>query len=215
MSGEGLRAGADGQPRCAWHGDDPLMLAYHDTEWGQPVADDYRLFEKLCLEGFQAGLSWRTILNKRAAFHSAFAGFDFDALAGWGAVEVERLLLDPGIVRHRAKIESALNNARRAQALREEAGSLAAFFWRFEPGVGERPERVDRAHLMANPITPASRALSQELKRRGWTFVGPTTLYAFMQAMGMVNDHLEGCVVREEVEQARASFARPGSSSVG
>jgi DNA-3-methyladenine glycosylase I len=206
---EGLRAGPDGRPRCWWCGIDPLYRAYHDAEWGVPSADDARLFEKLCLEGFQSGLSWLTILRKREAFRRAFAGFDIAAMARFGEAEMAWLLSDAGIVRHRGKIESAINNARRALDLQREAGSLAAFVWRFEPGAGERPGRFDRATLAALPSTPASAALSKALKARGWSFVGPTTVYAFMQAMGLVNDHVEGCFRRGEVERERATFVRP------
>lgn len=210
MAADGLLVGEDGRARCWWHGgSDPLMRAYHDREWGRPVADDRRLFEKLCLEGFQSGLSWRTILAKRENFRAAFAGFDFRVLAGWGEAEVRRLLSDAGIVRHRGKIESVLNNARRAAELAAEAGSLAAFFWRFEPDTASRPARLDHATLLTLAKTPESTALSRELKRRGWSFVGPTTMYALMQAMGLVNDHLEGCAFREEVEVERRAFARP------
>jgi DNA-3-methyladenine glycosylase I len=205
----GLLVGGDGLARCWWHGGVALDMAYHDREWGRPVADDARLFEKICLEGFQSGLSWRTILAKRENFRRAFAGFDAATLAGWGEAEVARLLGDAGIVRHRGKIESVLNNARRALALREEAGSLAAFVWRFEPPPAGRPARLDHAALLAMARTAESAALSKELKRRGWSFVGPTTVYAFMQAMGLVNDHLEGCAFREEVEAERRAFARP------
>ena len=205
----GLARGADGVTRCAWCGADPLYLAYHDTEWGRPQTDDRRLFEKLCLEGFQSGLSWLTILRKREHFRRAFAGFDFRELAGWGEPEVERLLGDAGIVRHRGKIASTLNNARRAGELAAEAGSLAAFFWRFEPQAAQRPPAFDHASLAALAHTPASTALSKELKRRGWSFVGPTTVYAFMQAMGLVNDHLEGCALRPVAEAARQQLARP------
>ena len=200
MVTDGLRTGADGLVRCWWSGDDPLYLAYHDREWGRPVEDDSRLFEKLCLEGFQAGLSWLTILRKRDAFRSAFAGFDPDAVGAFDARDVERLLADAGIVRNRAKIESTINNARRAVALREEHGSLAAYLWSHAPADGGQPPRaVD--DLTAT--TPASTELSRALKRQGWTFVGPTTVHAFMQAVGMVNDHLVGCAVRSEVEAER------------
>jgi DNA-3-methyladenine glycosylase I len=207
--GQGLKRGEDGVVRCFWAGSDPLYTRYHDREWGFPVADDGRLFEKICLEGFQAGLSWLTILRKRESFRAAFRGFEPVAVARLGARDVARLLKDPGIVRHRGKIESTVNNARRARELRAEAGSLAAFFWSFEPSPAERPRRVSRAALAAMSKTPASTALSKELRRRGWTFVGPTTAYAFMQAMGLVNDHLEGCAIRERVEAARARFRRP------
>jgi DNA-3-methyladenine glycosylase I len=209
IEAEGLRTGDDGLLRCAWHGGLADYQAYHDDEWGYPVADDRRLFEKLCLEGFQSGLSWLTILRKRDNFREAFSGFDFERLAGHAAGDVERHLGDPGIVRHRGKIASVYNNARRAVALAEEHGSLARYFWTFEPGPGERPERVDIRYVRANPVTDTSTRLSRDLKKRGWTFVGPTTVYAFMQAMGLVNDHLEGCICRDRVEAARADFVRP------
>jgi DNA-3-methyladenine glycosylase I len=202
--------GQDGGARCAWCGTDPLYVAYHDREWGLPVADDARLFEKLCLEGFQAGLAWITILRKRERFRRVFRGFEIDAVARMGARDVERLLGDPGIVRHRGKIESALANARRAAALREEFGSLAAYVWRFEPPAAERPRRLTRAALAKLTESPASRALSRDLRGRGWSFVGPTTVYAFMQAMGLVNDHLEGCAARESALRARRAFEPPG-----
>ena len=198
--------------RCAWGSGDPLYTRYHDEEWGFPVADDRHLFEKLCLEGFQSGLSWLTILRKRQAFRAAFRAFDVDALARFGPRDVARLLKDAGIVRHRGKIESTLNNARRARELAEEKGSLATFFWSFEPPPADRPKRLTRGALRRMATTPASIALSRDLKKRGWTFVGPTTAYAFMQAMGIVNDHLEGCAVRERVEEARAHFRRPMAS---
>ena len=194
---------ADGRPRCRWCLATPEYLAYHDTEWGYPVVDDRRLFEKLCLEGFQSGLSWRTILAKRENFRAAFDGFDFHAMARYGEADVARLLADAGIVRHRGKIEAVIHNAGRAQALAEEAGSLAAYFWRYEPTeVLATPQAVS--------VSPESIALSKDLKKRGWKFVGPTTVYAFMQAMGLVNDHAEGCVTRAEVARARAAFQRPG-----
>jgi len=205
----GLSCGEDGVVRCSWAGSDPLYLRYHDTEWGYPVADDRRLFEKLCLEGFQAGLSWLTILRKREAFRAAFAGFEPEALAGFGPREVSRLLGDAGIVRHRGKIESTVNNARRLLELRAEAGSLARFVWSFEPRAAKRPRRLTLTVLRTLARTAESAALSKALRRRGWTFVGPTTAYAFMQAMGVVNDHLEGCAIRERVEKARAGFRRP------
>jgi DNA-3-methyladenine glycosylase I len=205
----GLIAGADGRPTCSWHGGLPEYEAYHDAEWGRPVNDDRRLFEKICLEGFQSGLSWLTILRKRDNFRKAFAGFEFERVARFGEADVERLLADTGIVRHRGKIESTINNARRAIELREEFGSLAAFFWSFEPKPGERPQRVTWAWAIANPATPASKAVSKELKKRGWSFVGPTTVYAFMQAMGLVNDHVEGCHIRGECQAARHAFERP------
>jgi DNA-3-methyladenine glycosylase I len=206
---EGLSRGADGVVRCSWGGSDPLYVPYHDEEWGFPVADDRRLFEKICLEGFQAGLSWLTILRKREGFRRAFRGFDLREVARFSARDVARLLSDEGIVRHRGKIESTINNARRAREVTAERGSLAAFFWSFEPAPSERPKRLTSAALRRLGKTPASLALSKDLKKRGFTFVGPTTAYAFMQAMGLVNDHLEGCAVRERVEQARARFGRP------
>jgi DNA-3-methyladenine glycosylase I len=205
----GLARGEDGVVRCSWAASDPLYARYHDEEWGFPVADDRRLFEKICLEGFQAGLSWLTILRKRESFREAFRGFDFDAVARFGARDVARLLGDAGIVRHRGKIESTINNARRARKLAQEAGSLAAFFWSFEPPAADRPRRLTWPVLLALSETPASTGLSKALKKRGWTFVGPTTAYAFMQAMGLVNDHVEGCAVRERAEQARSRFRRP------
>ena len=211
MSNEntGLLAGPDGVVRCFWHGNLPDYLHYHDHEWGRPVADDRRLFEKICLEGFQSGLSWLTILRKRENFREAFAGFDFDKVAAFTDKDVERLLGNAGIIRHRGKIVSTINNARRAIELRGEFGSLARYFWSHEPGTAERPDVFDFAHLRANPTTPASVRISKDLKKRGWTFVGPTTVYAFMQAMGLVNDHIEGCYCRKEVEAMRCAFVRP------
>ena len=203
----GLWDDAAGVHRCFWCAGDDDYVAYHDREWGRPVADDVRLFEKLCLEGFQSGLSWLTILRKRENFRRAFDGFDFRKLAEAGPERVEALLGDAGIVRHRGKIEATLNNAKRACDLVDEAGSLAAFVWRFEPT--ERPPRLTKDVLCAMTTTPESKALSKELKRRGWAFVGPTTCYAFMQAMGLVNDHVEGCAFRDEVERERAAFRRP------
>lgn len=205
----GLEPGPDGRPRCFWSVSAPEYLAYHDEEWGFPVTDDRRLFEKICLEGFQAGLSWLTILRKRHAFRRAFAGFDFHRVARFGPRQVRRLLGDAGIVRHRGKIQSAVNNARRALDLVEEFGSLAAYLWRFEPGPAARPRRITWAALRRMAATPASQALSADLRRRGWTFVGPTMAYAFMQSTGLVNDHLDGCAVRDRVERARRSLRRP------
>ncbi len=181
-------------------------MRYHDKEWGVPVSHDRRLFEKICLEGFQAGLSWLTILRKRTNFRTAFADFDIDRVARYGARDVARLLKDEGIVRHRGKIESAMNNARRAAEMRDEFGSLSAYFWRWEPEPKARQRRVTKEALMQIPQTPESTALSKDLKKRGWTFVGPTTSYAFMQAMGLVNDHVEGCARRPAIEQARKDF---------
>jgi len=205
----GLAKGEDGAYRCQWGMSTPDYVAYHDSEWGRPVVDDRRLFEKICLEGFQSGLSWLTILRKRENFRQAFAGFDVDKVAAFSDDDVERLVQDAGIIRHRGKIVSTINNARRAQELIRETGSLAAFFWSFEPGSVDRPNTVDWSTIAANPTTPASVRLSKELKKRGWTFVGPTTVYAFMQAMGLVNDHIEGCVCRVQVENDRAAFPRP------
>src|SRR3954447_1419551 len=205
----GLSEGEDGKLRCAWHGNDPLYRSYHDGEWGRPVADDRRLYEKICLEGFQSGLSWLTILRKREKLRAAFADFDFAKVADFGEAEIARLLGDAGIIRHRGKIVSTINNARRAAELVAEAGSLAHFVWSFEPELGERPGRIDWATLASMPTTETSTRLSKELKKRGWSFVGPTTVYAFMQAVGLVNDHLEGCFCRAEVEAERRRFKRP------
>jgi DNA-3-methyladenine glycosylase I len=196
--------GPDGEPRCPWSFGAPDFLAYHDTEWGFPVADDRRLFEKLCLEGFQAGLSWRTILAKRENFRAAFADFDFGEVATFNEDDVTRLLKDAGIIRHRGKIEAVINNARQAQDLVEREGSLGAYLWRYEPGDGDRPE----PHTVST--SAESVALSKDLRKQGWKFVGPTTVYAFMQAMGLVNDHISECVIRDRVEQARGAFRRPG-----
>ncbi len=213
MSGEpgarGLRLAEDGRCRCGWHGGIPEYQAYHDREWGRPQGNDHRLFEKLCLEGFQSGLSWLTILRKREGFRRGFADFDFRKVAEFGDADVTRLVADAGIVRHRGKIESTINNARRAVQLVAEAGSIAAFVWRYEPPPAARPATIDWATLRAMPTTPESVALSKDLKRRGWSFVGPTTVYAFMQAVGIVNDHIDGCDLRAEVEIERAAFARP------
>jgi DNA-3-methyladenine glycosylase I len=208
---EGITVGDDGVARCWWGAGDPLYRPYHDEEWGRPVADDRRLFEKLSLEGFQAGLSWLTILRKREHFRRAFASFDPAAVARFGDQQVERLLADPGIVRNRAKIEATINNARRYAELATEFGSLAAYVWRFEPGPRARPSVVDYATLLQLGHSPESRAMSKDLRRRGWSFVGPTTVYAFMQAMGLVNDHLEGCDRRPPVERERHRSGDPPS----
>lgn len=195
--------GPDGRLRCRWCAAAPEFLAYHDTEWGHPVGEDHRLFEKLSLEAFQSGLSWRTILAKRESFRRAFAGFDFDRIAGFTEQDIVRLLADQGIVRHRGKIKAVINNAQRAQAIVAEFGSLAAFIWRYEPSTDG----------LAAPQTASTSAaliaLSKELKKRGWRFVGPTTVYAFMQAMGLINDHVEGCAIRAEVERSRMTFRKP------
>lgn len=196
--------------RCFWVRDaSDDYVAYHDHEWGFPVADDHRLFEKLCLEGFQSGLSWLTILRKRENFRAAFAGFDFEKVARFGEKDVERLLQDAGIVRHRGKIEATINNAQRACAMVDEFGSLAAYLWRYEAGAASRPDVIDEATLRTMATSPESVALSKDLKKRGWRFVGPTTMYAFAQAMGLVNDHEDGCPTRAEVAAARAAFTVP------
>jgi DNA-3-methyladenine glycosylase I len=196
--------------RCAWaQGEDPLMARYHDEVWGVPQHDARMLWEMLVLEGFQAGLSWRTILHKREAFRRAFAGFDFREVARYTGRDVERLLADAGIVRHRGKIESTINNARRTCDLVDEVGSLAAFVWRYEPAAAARPKRITAAGLAAMAATPESTALSKALKQRGFSFVGPTTMYAFMQAMGLVNDHVEGCPARAPAARARERFRVP------
>ncbi|WP_395018402.1 DNA-3-methyladenine glycosylase I [Dongia sp.] len=193
--------GADGKLRCRWAGSAPEFPHYHDNEWGYPVDDDFRLFEKLCLEGFQSGLSWRTILAKRENFRAAFKGFDFNQVARFTARDVERLLKNEGIIRHRGKIEAAINNAHRAREMVKAEGSLAAFLWRYEADKSAKPSTA--------ATSAESIALSKELKKRGWKFVGPTTIYAFMQAMGLVNDHVEDCVIRPKVERARKAFKRP------
>ncbi|MGO9959355.1 MAG: DNA-3-methyladenine glycosylase I [Solirubrobacteraceae bacterium] len=213
MIGDGLVRGEDGVVRCGWGDSTPEYRAYHDSEWGYPVGNDVRLFEKLSLEGFQAGLSWLTILRKRDDFRRALAGFEFERIAQFDETDVERLLADASIVRHRGKIEAVVANARRAVGLVQEEGSLAEYMWRFEPA--PRPARLDRAGLVDLAHTAESRALARDLKRRGWRFVGPTTVYAFMQAMGLVNDHLAGCSAGDEVDLARAVFQRPGGIDPG
>jgi DNA-3-methyladenine glycosylase I len=196
--------GPDGKSRCRWSGAAPEFLGYHDTEWGFPVSDDHRLFEKLSLEGFQSGLSWRTILAKRENFRAAFHDFDFRRIARFTQRDLDRLLKDEGIVRHRGKIEAVINNARRAQELVKQEGSLGAFIWRYEP------DRKQLAKPQTASTSAESIALSKDLKEQGWKFVGPTTVYAFMQAMGLINDHVEDCMVRAKVERARKNFRRPG-----
>ncbi|WP_170381217.1 DNA-3-methyladenine glycosylase I [Ruegeria atlantica] len=193
--------GPDGQPRCAWCQAAPEFFDYHDKEWGYPVGDDQRLFEKLCLESFQSGLSWRTILAKRENFRKAFKYFDFNAVAAFNEADVERLLQDSGIIRHRGKIEAVINNACRAKELVEAEGSLAAYVWRYE---AETPPEPQTASTSAESI-----AMSKDLKKRGWKFVGPTTVFAFMQAMGLVNDHAVGCAMREKAAQLRREFTKP------
>jgi len=196
--------GADGKRRCRWSDVAPEFIAYHDTEWGFPVSDDQRLFEKLSLEGFQSGLSWRTILAKRENFREAFHGFDVERVARYTARDVERLLGNAGIVRHRGKIEAVINNARKARELVKREGSLSAFLWRYEPAA------ADLAEPLTASTSAASIALSKALKKQGWAFVGPTTVYSFMQAMGLINDHARECALRPEVEGARKRFKRPG-----
>ena len=204
---DGLVVGDDGIARCWWADSAPEYRAYHDGEWGFPVADDVRLFERLSLEGFQAGLSWLTILRKREAFRNAFAGFDFEQIARFDERDVARLLADARIVRHRGKIEAVITNARRAVELVQSESSIEGYVWRFEPA--PRTGRLDRAALTELASTAESKALAKDLKRRGWRFVGPTTVYAFMQAMGLVNDHLDGCHTRARVDDARNAFERP------
>ncbi len=202
---EKITKGTDGRPRCSWCDAAPEFFNYHDNEWGFPVSDDQRLFEKICLESFQSGLSWRTILAKRENFRDAFQSFDFEKISSFSQRDVSRLLKNKGIVRHRGKIESVINNANRAKELVQREGSLAAFFWRYEP---------DEKKLLEPQTASTSEesvALSKELKKQGWKFVGPTTAYAFMQAMGLINDHVKGCVIRSEVEHARKEFKRPCS----
>ena len=194
--------GPDGKARCRWSGAAPEFVGYHDTEWGFPVDDDNRLFEKLSLEGFQSGLSWRTILAKRDNFRAAFHDFDFGRVARLTRRDIDRLLKDDGIVRHRGKIEAVINNAQRAQELVKQEGPLAAFIWRYEPDPSAKPQTAS--------TSAESIALSKALKKQGWTFVGPTTVYAFMQAMGLINDHVEDCVIRAKVKRARRNFKRPG-----
>ncbi len=198
-----LVKGPDGKPRCSWCSAAPEFFAYHDKEWGFPVDDDCRLFEKLCLESFQSGLSWRTILTKRENFRQAFHNFDFEKVARFTQRDINRLLKDEGIVRHRGKIEAVINNAKRAKELIGQEGSLATFFWRYEPDRKSLPEPQTVS------TSEESVALSKELKKLGWKFVGPTTVYAFMQAMGLVNDHAKGCVSRVKVDRARKKFRRP------
>lgn len=195
--------GTDGKPRCRWCAAAPEFLDYHDKEWGYPVNDDIRLFEKLCLESFQSGLSWRTILNKRENFRAAFHGFDFRKVAKFTEKDIERLLKDEGIVRHRGKIGAVINNAQRAIKLVEEEGTLAAYFWSFEP------KEISTVEPQSVSTSSESIALAKALKKKGWKFLGATTVYAFLQAMGLVNDHVEDCIIRGKVESARNEFHRP------
>jgi DNA-3-methyladenine glycosylase I len=209
LAKEGLVKGEDGRCRCAWQGGLPDYQAYHDEEWGRPQGNEYRLFEKLCLEGFQSGLSWLTILRKRESFRRAFAGFDYHQVAEFGEPDTLRLLGDAGIIRHRGKIEAAIGNARAAIELARTEGSLAAFLWRFAPPPASRTGPFDHASLRQMTQSEASVALSKALRARGFRFVGPTTLYAFMQGVGMINDHLDGCWCRAEVEAEQRAFVRP------
>ena len=197
--------------RCAWGSAPGLMSHYHDTEWGFPTADNSRLFEKLCLEGFQSGLSWSTILNKRDDFRRCFKNFDINKVSKFTEADVERLMGDASIVRHRGKIESTINNAQRCRELIKECGSLGAYIWQFEPQASTRPKRPTAADVSTFITSPESIALSKDLKKRGWSFVGPTTMYAFMQSMGLVNDHHVGCYVWKQVEDARRTFERPSA----
>lgn len=206
---DGLLKGEDGKVRCWWHGNDAEYLRYHDEEWGTPVSDDIHLFEKICLEGFQAGLSWLTILCKRDNFRVAFDGFDYKKIARYTQKDIDRLVQDAGIVRHRGKIESTINNAKMAIELIEEFGSLSAYFWQYEPEKKSRPKICDYKTLSKLGKTLESTAMSKDLKKRGWSFVGPTTCYAFMQSMGIVNDHIEGCICRQKTEKKRKQFKRP------
>lgn len=206
---DGLLLGEDGVLRCPWHDEKDDYRIYHDTEWGMPQDNDVTLFEKICLEGFQSGLSWLTILRKRENFRAGFAGFDFHKVAKFNEDDVERLVNDAGIIRHRGKITSTINNAKCAIEMVEQEGSLGKWFWSYEPTAAERPKKLDYETLMSLGKTDISTRMSKDLKKRGWSFVGPTTCYAFMQAMGIVNDHIEGCVHREQVEKARAAFKRP------
>ncbi len=196
-----LATGPDGKPRCSWCNAAPEFFDYHDNEWGYPVSDDRRLFEKLCLESFQSGLSWRTILSKRENFRAAFCKFDFNKIAGFSDADINRLLDDKGIVRHRGKIEAVINNACRVQDLIASEGSLAAYVWRYEPTAPPAPQSAS--------TSAESIAMSKDLKKRGWKFVGPTTIFAFMQAMGLINDHANGCVMREKAAQMRRDFIKP------
>lgn len=206
---DGVRIGADGRPMCWWSVGEPLYQSHHDLEWGRPVADDRETFETLCLEGFQSGLSWLTILRKRENFRRAFASFDMEALSRFNADDIDRLMQDPGIVRHRGKIEATLNNATRCLELVDEVGSLAAHVWSFEPKPGPRSGPFNWDALTQLGVIPEAKALSKDLKRRGWSFVGPTTVQSTMESIGIVDHHVEACALREEVEAERAAFVRP------
>lgn len=206
---KGLIKGKDGKMRCWWHGEHEDYIKYHDEEWGHPVDDDHKLFEKICLEGFQSGLSWLTVLRKRENFRKAFKQFDYNKVAKFTEKKIEQLVLDAGIIRHRGKIKSTINNAKRAQEMVKEFGSLGSYFWNYETEQKNRPKNMTYAAAMKLTFTEESKAMSKDLKKRGWSFVGPTTAYAFMQAMGMVNDHLKGCYCRRMVEMKREKFKRP------
>ena len=206
---QGLQKGFDGINRCWWCGDIPSYREYHDNEWGKPSKDDRVLFEKICLEGFQAGLSWLTILKKRESFRQLFENFEFEKISRFGEAEISHLMTKTAIVRHRGKIESTINNAKRAIELREEAGSLASYFWSFEPSESSRPQELNRSIMRNMSKTKESTELSKALKKRGWRFVGPITCYSFMQAMGMVNDHVNGCDSHPRIARLRACFSRP------
>lgn len=195
--------GLDGKPRCGWCASAPEFIDYHDQEWGFPVDNDIRLFEKICLESFQSGLSWRTILNKREGFREAFCGFDFRKVAEFGDQHIQELIENAAIIRHRGKIEAVINNAQKACEMVEQEGSLAGFFWRYEAS----PDEVSPPQSASTSVT--SIKLSKELKKRGWKFVGPTTVYSFMQAMGLINDHAEGCFLRDGIDESRQKFIPP------
>ena len=205
----GAAPGEDGQRRCWWCLGDPLYQSYHDHEWGRPVSDDNSLFEKLCLEGFMAGLSWLTILRKRENFRKAFNFFDIGSVARFNSRSVERLLSDAGIVRHRGKIESAINNARRCIELIDDRGSFSSYVWSYEPDTSSLPKKLDWPSIVDRGVTAEATAMSKDLKRRGWTYVGPTTVYSLMEAMGLVNDHVSACDIRAQVEDDRRTFSRP------
>jgi DNA-3-methyladenine glycosylase I len=206
---DGLIVAADNKSRCWWPAEDQQYLNYHDEEWGYPVSDDRHLFEKICLEGFQAGLSWLTILRKRDNFRAVFDNFDYLKIAKYDENKISELLQDAGIIRHRGKIEATINNALQAQKIIDEFGSLAAYFWRFEPEASTRPDEFNYKEISILAQTPESQEMSKDLKKRGWKFVGPTTCYAFMQSMGIVNDHLEGCHCRHGAAEKRKQFQSP------
>jgi DNA-3-methyladenine glycosylase I len=205
----GIEIGRDGVARCWWGGSDPLYVTYHDEEWGRPVIDDRRLFEKISLEAFMSGLSWLTILRKRESFRAAFDGFDMETVASYAEDKVEDLLTDTGIVRNRAKIEATINNARRCIELADETGSLAGYLWSYEPSTGDRPRTIDWPGLIGMGVAPEATAMSKDLKKRGWRFVGPTTLYSVMESVGLVNDHMTACEFRDVVEREREALIRP------